>query len=134
MIGFAGRDLASRAAPATIRTSLLGLYGFLSVVMSGVLHFIWTDTPFFIPESEASLALLGGIMFGVLAYSCLIKATRTGEVCAVTPFRYIRLLLAMALGLLLFDEVLTPAILFGSTLTVMSGLFITWRDKHWKIA
>jgi drug/metabolite transporter (DMT)-like permease len=134
MIGFAGRDLASRAAPSTIGTSLLGLYGFLLVVVSGVLYFIWADTPFVIPESEASLALLGGIMFGVLAYSCLMKAMRTGEVSAVTPFRYIRLLFGMALGLLLFDEVLTPTILFGSTLIVMTGLFITWRGKHRKIA
>jgi drug/metabolite transporter (DMT)-like permease len=134
MIGFAGRDLASRAAPSTIGTSLLGLYGFLSVVISGVLYFIWADTPFVIPESEASLALLGGIIFGVLAYSCLMKAMRTGEVSAVTPFRYIRLLFGMALGLLLFDEVLTPTILFGSTLIVMTGLFITWRGKHRKIA
>jgi drug/metabolite transporter (DMT)-like permease len=134
MIGFAGRDLASRAAPSTIGTSLLGLYGFLSVVVSGVLYFIWADTPFVIPESEASLALLGGIIFGVLAYSCLMKAMRTGEVSAVTPFRYIRLLFGVALGLLLFDEVLTPTILFGSTLIVMTGLFITWRGKHRKIA
>jgi drug/metabolite transporter (DMT)-like permease len=134
MIGFAGRDLASRAAPSTIGTSLLGLYGFLSVVISGVLYFIWADTPFVIPESEASLALLGGIIFGVLAYSCLMKAMRTGEVSAVTPFRYIRLLFGVALGLLLFDEVLTPTILFGSTLIVMTGLFITWRGKHRKIA
>jgi drug/metabolite transporter (DMT)-like permease len=134
MIGFAGRDLASRAAPATIGTSRLGLYGFLAVVVSGVLYIIWADTPLVIPEREASLALLGGIMFGVVAYSCLMKAMRTGEVSAVTPFRYSRLFFGMALGLLLFDEVLTPAILIGSTLIVMSGLFITWRGKHRKTA
>lgn len=134
MIGFAGRDLASRAAPATIGTSRLGLYGFLAVVVSGVLYIIWADTPLVIPEREASLALLGGIMFGVVAYSCLMKAMRTGEVSAVTPFRYSRLFFGMALGLLLFDEVLTPAILIGSTLIVMSGLFITWRGKRRKTA
>jgi drug/metabolite transporter (DMT)-like permease len=134
MIGFAGRDLASRAAPATIGTSRLGLYGFLAVVVSGVLYIIWADTPLVIPKREASLALLGGIMFGVVAYSCLMKAMRTGEVSAVTPFRYSRLFFGMALGLLLFDEVLTPAILIGSTLIVMSGLFITWRGKHRKTA
>lgn len=133
MIGFAGRDLASRAAPATIGTSLLGLYGFLSVVVSGVLYSIWADTPLVVPESEASLALMGSIMVGVLAYSCLMKAMKTGEVSAVTPFRYIRLLFGIALGILLFGEVLTPAILFGSILIVMSGLFIIWRGKRRKM-
>jgi len=130
MIGFAGRDLASRAAPASIGTSHLGFYGFLAVVVAGVCYSIWSDTQFVLPRSEASLALLGGIVFGVLAYSCLMKAMRTGEVSAVTPFRYTRLLFGVALGAVLFDEVLTPAILFGSTLIVMSGLFIIGRGKR----
>lgn len=132
MIGFAGRDLASRAAPSSIGTSRLGLYGFMSVVVSGVLYSMWVDTPFVIPRIEASLALMGSIIVGVLAYSCLMKAMKTGEVSAVTPFRYIRLLFGIALGTLLFGEVLTPAILFGSVLIVMSGLFIIWRGKRRK--
>ena len=134
MLGFAGRDLASRAAPETIGMLRLGLYGFLAVVVSGLLYSLWVATPLIIPESEASLALLGSIVFGALAYYCLMKAMRTGEVSAVTPFRYIRLLFGVALGLLLFGEVLTPAIMFGSMLIVMSGLFITWRGKQRKIA
>lgn len=134
MIGFAGRDLASRAAPATIGTSRLGFYGFLSVVFAGVLYSVLEGSPLVIPDSEASLALLGGITFGVLAYSCLMKAMRSGEVSAVTPFRYTRLLFGLVLGLLFFDEVLTPAILIGSILIVMSGLFIIWQGKRYKIA
>ncbi|MEG3766774.1 DMT family transporter [Alteromonas sp. 14N.309.X.WAT.G.H12] len=130
MIGFAGRDLASRVAPATIGTSLLGLYGFMSVVVAGVLYSIWAGVPFVIPKIPVSLSLLGAIIFGILAYSCLMKAMKTGEVSAVTPFRYIRLLFGIALGLLLFGEALTPAMLTGSTLIVISGLFIMWRGKH----
>ncbi len=130
MFGFAGRDLASRAAPATLGTSRLGLYGFLSVVFAGVLYSLWAKTPLVVPEREASLALLGSIIFGVLAYSYLMKAMRTGEVSAVTPFRYTRLLFGVALGLLLFDEVITPAIAIGSALIVLSGLFIIWRGKQ----
>jgi len=133
MIGFAGRDLASRAAPASIGTARLGFYGFLSVVVAGVCYSIWAGTQFVFPESEASLSLLGAIVFGVLAYSCLMKAMRTGEVSAVTPYRYTRLLFGIVLGLLLFDEVLTPAVLFGSTLIVLSGLFTIWRGKHSEI-
>ncbi|MBU2877377.1 DMT family transporter [Aliiglaciecola lipolytica] len=130
MIGFAGRDLASRAAPVTIGTSLLGLYGFLSVAVSGLLYSVWADAPFVVPQSEASLALVGCIVVGALAYSCLMKAMKTGEVSAVTPFRYVRLLFGIAMGILLFGEVLTPAILLGSILIVMSGLFIIWRGKR----
>jgi drug/metabolite transporter (DMT)-like permease len=130
MIGFAGRDLASRAAPDTVGTSLLGLYGFLSVVVSGILYSIWTGSPFVVPNSEAALALTGSIIVGVLAYYCLMKAMKTGEISAVTPFRYSRLLFGIALGILLFDEVMTPAMMLGSVLIVISGLYIIWRGRR----
>ena len=38
MLGFAGRDLASRAAPSTLGTDVLGFYGFLSVVVAGLAY------------------------------------------------------------------------------------------------
>lgn len=129
MIGFAGRDLASRAAPATLSTSLLGLYGFLAIVVSGALFAIWEGASFISPEIEVWLYLLGTILAGVCAYSCLMKAMRTGEVSAVTPFRYTRLLFGITLGVVLFDEQLSSTILLGSSLIVCSGLFILWRSK-----
>ena len=129
MIGFAGRDLASRAAPATLSTSLLGLYGFLAIVVSGALFAIWEGASFISPEIEVWLYLLGTILAGVCAYSCLMKAMRTGEVSAVTPFRYTRLLFGITLGVVLFDEQLSSTILLGSSLIVFSGLFILWRSK-----
>jgi drug/metabolite transporter (DMT)-like permease len=128
MIGFAGRDLASRAAPATLSTSLLGFYGFLSVVVAGVAFAIWQGVPVVYPEIGIILRLLGAILAGVVAYSCLMKAMRTGEVAAVTPFRYTRLLFGIALGIVLFGEQLTPAMMLGSGLIVLSGLFILWRS------
>ena len=41
MIGFAGRDLASRAAPLSLSTSILGLYGFLTIVLAGACYAVW---------------------------------------------------------------------------------------------
>ncbi|TCS40995.1 DMT family transporter [Reinekea marinisedimentorum] len=130
MLGFAGRDLASRVAPATVGTYLLGFYGFLSIVVAGLIHSVWAATPPVLPNAEASLALLCGILFGVLAYSCLMKAMKTGEVSAVTPFRYVRLLFGMALGVLVFGEAISLNMLVGSALILTSGLFIMWRKGN----
>lgn len=127
MIGFAGRDLASRAAPAGLSTAILGLYGFLSIVVAGGLYAAWQGVPFVMPDGETSLLLLGAILAGVAAYSCLMKAMRTGEVSAVTPFRYTRLLFGIVLGIVLFGERLSFAMMVGSALIVVSGLFILWR-------
>ncbi|WP_069299581.1 DMT family transporter [Neptunicoccus sediminis] len=130
MLGFAGRDLASRAAPASISTALLGLYGFLSVVVAGSLFALWDGTPFVWLDLWGWLVLCAAVIAGVFAYSFLMKAMRTGEISAVTPFRYARLLFGVALGVILFGESLSPTILLGSGLIVCSGLFIVWRAKQ----
>ena len=127
MIGFAGRDLASRAAPATLSTSILGLYGFLSIVVAGSIFSIWQGASFVLPDVYTSFNLAGAILSGVAAYSCLMKAMRTGEVSAVTPFRYTRLLFGITLGVVLFGESLSSTMLLGSGMVVFSGLFIIWR-------
>lgn len=130
MIGFAGRDLASRAAPASISTNIFGIYGFLSVIVAGAVFSLWQGAAFLLPSGEASLFLIGTILAGALAYASLMKAMRTGEVSAVTPFRYTRLVFGIALGIIVFGEQLSLSMIVGSGLIVLSGLFILWRGKQ----
>ncbi len=130
MLGFAGRDLASRAAPASLSTSILGLYGFLAVLAAGAIFSAWEGAPFTAPGLGASLCLAGAVGVGVAAYALLMRAMRTGDVSAVTPFRYTRLLFGTALGIALFGERLSAAMVAGSALIVVSGLFILWRGRQ----
>lgn len=129
MLGFAGRDLASRAAPRSLGYAVLGLYGFLALACAGLVFSLWQGAPFRLPGPRAALLLSGAVLVGVAAYSCLMKAMRTGDVSAVTPFRYTRLLFGAALGIVLFGETLTTGMLAGSGLIVLSGLFILWRGR-----
>jgi drug/metabolite transporter (DMT)-like permease len=129
MFGFAGRDLASRAAPASIGTLRLGLYGFCAVILAGASYALWEGAGLILPTPLAALSLLGAVAAGVAAYASLMKAMRTGDVSAVTPFRYTRLLFGIGMGVVLFGERLTTATWAGSALIVLSGLFIMWRGK-----
>lgn len=129
MLGFAGRDLASRAAPASLGTSVLGVYGFASVFVAGALFGLWEDASLVRPDPVTALYICGAVTAGVAAYSSLMIAMRTGEVSAVTPFRYTRLLFGITLGVVWFGESLSAAMLLGSGLIVLSGLFILWRSK-----
>lgn len=130
MLGFAGRDLASRAAPASLSTAVLGLYGFLAIVVAGAAYgVIWEQVPFQTPPPMALLSVVGAVACGVFAYSALMRAMRTGEVSAVTPFRYSRLLFGVALGVVVFGERLDSFVLIGSALIVLSGLVIMWRGR-----
>ncbi len=130
MLGFAGRDLASRAAPASLSTAVLGLYGFLAIVVAGAAYgVLWEQVPFHTPPPMALLSVVGAVACGVFAYSALMRAMRTGEVSAVTPFRYSRLLFGVALGVGVFGERLDSWMLMGSALIVLSGLVIMVRGR-----
>lgn len=130
MLGFAGRDLASRAAPATMSTATLGFYGFLSVVVAGGIYRFFEGVSAVPPTATNSLHLAAAVIMGALAYSSLMKAMRTGEVSAVTPFRYTRLLFGIGLGVLVFDERLDQTMVLGCGLIVASGLYILWRGRQ----
>lgn len=130
MLGFSGRDLASRAAPATLGTSVLGFFGFLTVIIAGLLYSLWEAAEFQMPNGPVLLAIGASVACGIFAYSALMKAMRTGSVAAVTPFRYTRLLFGVLLGILWFDEAVDAQMLVGCCVIVSSGLFILWRGNR----
>jgi drug/metabolite transporter (DMT)-like permease len=125
MLGFAGRDLASRAAPPSIATSVLGVYGFAAVVLAGGIYgLLWERQAFILPDASTALTLSAGVVCAVVAYAALMKAMRTGAVSVVTPFRYSRLLFGVALGVLAFGERLDPPTIIGSLIIVLAGIII----------
>jgi drug/metabolite transporter (DMT)-like permease len=128
MLGFAGRDLASRAAPPSLSTAALGFYGFVALMLAGALYAGWEQRTFVLPEGRTWPMLAAIATLGACAYASLMKAMRTGAVASVTPFRYSRLLFGVALGLLLFDERIDLAMAVGCCVVVASGLFILWRS------
>lgn len=129
MIGFAGRDLLSRIAPASLSVAVLGFHGFLAMVIAGGLISLWWAQPFVMPGAREGVLLSLACVVGVVAYGCLMKAMRSGEVSAVAPFRYTRLLFGVALGVLVFGEAMTWPMLVGSGLIVLAGLFILSRGR-----
>lgn len=130
IIGFAGRDLASRAVAPVLRTRHLGFYGFLIIVVAGVIYALWEGRNFVRPDLTSSAAVAGAVGIGVLAYSCLMKAMRTGDVATVTPFRYTRLLFGVGMGVAMFGETLDPPMLLGCAIIVASGLIIAWDRRR----
>lgn len=75
------------------------------------------------------LCLFGAIAAGVLAYSCLKNAMRTGAASSVIPFRYTRLIFGITLGTYWFGERFSFAMWIGAVLILLSGLFTHSRTK-----
>ncbi len=121
MAGFAGRDLATRAAPPHLSSAQLGVAGFVMLALAGALA-LATQTPA-LPPAGLWPVLVALPIFGTAGYQALTLAMRTGEVAAVTPFRYTRLIFGTALGVVVFHERPDAFTLLGGALIVASGLY-----------
>lgn len=130
MIGFAGRDLATRAAPPVLSTLTLGVYGFAMMVPAGLIVLAATGTAPVVPDPAAGAAMAGATAVGVAAYYALTRAMRTGEVSVVTPFRYTRLVFGVGLAALLLGEGIDAATVAGSLMIVGPGLYTLWRSRR----
>jgi drug/metabolite transporter (DMT)-like permease len=131
MIGFAGRDLASRAAPPSFGTRRLGFFGFLAIAVAGGLYMLWDRLvlgggAFVVPDRPTLAVLAAAILIGALAYAALMRALRTGEITAVAPFRYTRIFFGVGAGVLFFDERLDTVMLTGCAIVLAAGLLVAW--------
>lgn len=129
MLGFAGRDLATRASPASMSNAQLGVYGFIMLVIAGGLMMLWQGTgP--LPDATATLQLGLATAVGVAAYTALTASMRIGTVSITVPFRYTRLLFGMVLGIVVFGESPDMMTYLGSAVIVLSGLIVLWRGAQ----
>lgn len=127
MLGFAGRDLATRAASPVLSNLQLGVYGFAMMVPAGAGLLVWSGGAVW-PTALATGQIVAATVVGVGAYWALTVAMRTGEVAAVTPFRYTRLVFAMILGIAVFGERPDAATLIGSAIVVAAGVYTLVRS------
>ena len=80
-----------------------------------------------VPLATAGWLTLAGI-FGFVAYLAVVLAMREGDIALISPFRYTRLLFAMAAGILIFGEQPNALTWAGATLVLGTGLYSAWRE------
>lgn len=131
MIGFAGRDLATRAAKPNLTNAQLGSAGFLMLTLAGLIVTAALPSPSIMPNLSQMPALMGVLtaaaLFATLGYGALTVAMRTGDVAAVTPFRYTRLIFALIIGMIFFAERPDALTLTGAALIVACGIALMRR-------
>lgn len=77
---------------------------------------------------EAVLLVTAGLLGGV-GQICLTTSYRHAETSVIAPFEYTSIILAVAVGYWIFDEVPTTATLAGVGLVVLAGLVIIYRER-----
>ena len=129
VIGLSLRDLMTRAAPPDISSLQLSFLGFVMLIPSGAILSLFSPRGFVVFTPVLGAQMLGMVVLGSLSYYAIVRAMRMGDVSYVTPFRYTRLIFALTIGIVVFDETLDTAMLLGSGIIVASGIFTVWRER-----
>ncbi|WP_417207513.1 DMT family transporter [Antarctobacter sp.] len=130
MIGFAGRDLATRTAPPHVHTAQLGVLGFAVVSVAGLVILAFEPAAPALPTAMAATLICGTALSGVAGYTAMTFAMRTGEVGVIAPFRYSRLIVALVLAYTLFGERPDSMTLAGAALIVGAGIYSLLRERR----
>jgi len=130
VLGVTIRDLITRSIPKSVASTVISFQAFASLFIAGfLLLFTSSDTLVAISKLEASY-FLGGIIFGVAGYYGIVAAMRAGDAVTVTPFRYMRLLFSLLIGVLVFNERPDTLMLLGSAIVIGTGLYTFLRERR----
>jgi len=120
VFGLGGRDLLTRAVPATVSSIQISTYSLMALV----------GDRFVVPGNADGFRLIAAVFTGVAAYYAIVAATRVGDVSVVSPFRYTRMVFALIIGLLVFAERPDVLTLLGAAIIIGSGVFSIWREAR----
>ena len=128
LVAFSIRDLVTRLTPPDIPSSSIATFTMIAAFPFTTAWVFLSGEKFFPPGIDWAL-VSSMIILGSFGYLLLITSLRLGELSAIMPFRYSRIVFLIILGFLVFGERPTASMLIGSTLILISGVYIMWREK-----
>jgi len=130
MLGLATRDLITRALDVSLTGPQLATHTFAAIVPVGFLLCYVQGQPLVMPSQSQTVSLVGCIIIGILAYLAIVAATRGGNAAIISSFRYSRMIFALILGFIFFDEIPDTLTIIGITIIIASGLFTLMREAR----
>lgn len=83
-----------------------------------------------IPTGREAAFLVGAGLLGGFGQILLTESYRHAETAVIASFEYSSMLLALATGYFVFQEVPTATMLAGAALIVAAGIFILYRERR----
>jgi drug/metabolite transporter (DMT)-like permease len=118
--------LIKRLSATEEALTILVYFGLFSSILTAVpAYFVWRALT---PDELALLGLVGAL--GAVGQFCQVRAYAAGELMAVAPIDYSRLIFAGIMGFLLFAELPDRYTLVGASIIVGSTLYIAYRETH----
>ena len=127
LVGFSVRDLVTRLTPPDIASASLATFTMIAALPFTATWVLFTGEKFF--PAEINWIIVGCmVILGSVGYLLLITSLRLGELSAIMPFRYSRIVFLLIFGVLFFGESPSLSMLLGSALVIVSGIYLMWRE------
>ena len=129
VIGLSIRDLATRALAPTHSTIVVSALISVAIIPMGfAVHFALEIPADF--ARDTTVLLIASSMCAMAAYYAITKAMRLGEVSAIAPFRYSRLVAAFIVAFILLGERPDAWTLIGSAVIVAAGIWVLMGERR----
>ncbi len=128
VIGMTMRDFGSRLVGSHISNERLAIFGTLGQIILGIGLMAFEENHS-MPSAEVTLYLVGMVVFASLAILLVTQAMRTGEISAISPFRYSRLFFGLLVGVFILGETVDQVMIMGSAIIILSGLYLWLRER-----
>ena len=127
--GMAARDVCTRLVPDEATTPQVSAWGLGVLIPVSIFMMALTGNAV-LPNGREAVMLAGATISIIVAYYTIIAAVRHADVSLVIPYRYSRILFALAIAIIVFGERPGILTLAGAAIVVGSGLFILRRERQ----
>ncbi|WP_434052879.1 MAG: DMT family transporter [Roseibium sp.] len=133
---FAGLIAAAASAMSSILARKLGgkerpAVLILFPMLLSMLVMSMTLPVVYVPVTLPDLGLMAVVGFlSVLAQLCILGAYRAAPAAFVAPLQYSQILWATLFGALFFAETPDRYVAIGSSVIILSGMFVVWRESR----
>ena len=123
------RDLLTRLLSSNHSTLAVATLTTAAVLVAGGVTHVISGDSYTIDATTLALLALTGIV-GALGYFAVVQSMRIGEISAIAPFRYARLIGAFLFAYVLLGEQPALTTLIGAMLIVAGGLVVFYRERR----
>lgn len=122
------RDLATRRLSKEVPGLAVSLV--TSTLIMSAAGLASLTEPWAAISSSNAMLIVASAVFILGGYFFSIQVMRVGDVAFVAPFRYTGLIVAMIIGVLVFDEIPSGLTVLGALIVVATGIFTFYRERQ----
>lgn len=128
VVGLAMRDLGTRVVPQAISTEIIALVAGIAIFIAAIV--LQTAlSPWLAMSGRVTALVLAASVCGIIGIHLITIALRLGEISLIAPFRYVRIVMAIGIGVVVFAEHPDMYTILGTGLIVISGLYTLYREQ-----